>query len=412
MCLCNLSAEVFQLIKDKQNIPITISFVKLFNQLFIFFLYIHKMVKSIRRTGLVLKRIITYLYEYNNGKKCNNMGFLKVDLRGNNVRMEIHMQGGNRKPEQGVAYLIVKGKEIAGVELGELDIKPENSITIWNFSSNQIMGSPFELAQVIGVGVLFPSGKYIASSWVDTPGEVFARGNFSVWKPIEQEKEPQLSAASVAVAAKERNTVVSQGEWKVHQGSLSRASDKSVRDNIAPEPQHKDTVSAAKPEQKDPASPAKPEQKDPEKSAKPEQKDPVSIPESGQKDSVSIPESGQKDPMSILKPDMPTETSSLRRIDISDIRSLPKRNWYLCNNSFLIHGFFNYHYLVLWEKEEDGVKKTYLGVPGIYERPERAMALLFGFPEFATEETVAGGEPEPSEAVTGSFGYWLCLLNL
>lgn len=379
MCLCNLSAEVFQLIKDKQNIPITIPFVKLFNQLFIFFLYIHKMVKSIRRTGLILKRIITYLYEYNNGKKCNNMGFLKVDLRGNNVRMEIHMQGGNRKPEQGVAYLIVKGKEIAGVELGELDIKPENSKTIWNFSSNQIMGSPYELAQVIGVGVLFPSGKYIASSWVDTPGEVFARGNFSVWKPIEQEKEPQLSAASVAVAAKERNTVASQGEWKVHQGSLSRASDKSVRDNIAPEPQHKDTVSAARPEQKGP---------------------------------VSVSESEQKDPMSILKSDMPTETSSLRRIDISDIRSLPKRNWYLCNNSFLIHGFFNYHYLVLWEKEEDGVKKTYLGVPGIYERPERAMALLFGFPEFATEETVAGGEPEPSEAVTGSFGYWLCLLNL
>jgi hypothetical protein len=137
---------------------------------------------------------------------------------------------------------------------------------------------------------------------------------------------------------------------------------------------------------------------------------------------------------------------SPRRIDISDIRKLPKKNWYLCNNSFLIHGFFNYRYLVLCDLEQNGGKKTYLGVPGIYEKPERMMAMLFGFPDFLPEgssytvqeqaeqngqsnltisgkpvsadiraafgtTTAEAGETGANEPL-GSFGYWLCLLDI
>lgn len=104
-----------------------------------------------------------------------------------------------------------------------------------------------------------------------------------------------------------------------------------------------------------------------------------------------------------------------RRIDLSDIRKLPKRNWYLCNNSFLIHGFFNYHYLIVWECDERGEKRTYLGVPGIYERPERMMALLFGFPDFRLETDVMDEkcpQHSPKEEPIGKFGYWLCPLEM
>lgn len=124
-----------------------------------------------------------------------------------------------------------------------------------------------------------------------------------------------------------------------------------------------------------------------------------------------------------------------RRIDISDIKKLPKKNWYLCNNSFLIHGFFNYHYLIVTEQEENGVKKSYLGVPGIYEKPERMMAMLFGFSDFKTQEELETipdetappqeedwdqemeesnrneNKPEPY-SLEGKFGYWLCILDM
>lgn len=83
--------------------------------------------------------------------------------------------------------------------------------------------------------------------------------------------------------------------------------------------------------------------------------------------------------------------TTYRKISLTDIRSLPSPNWHLCNNSFLVHGFFNYHYLVLKTQMEADGEKLYLGVPGIFEKQEAVMALLFGFPEFeALPQEVAG----------------------
>ena len=128
-----------------------------------------------------------------------------------------------------------------------------------------------------------------------------------------------------------------------------------------------------------------------------------------------------------------------KKIEIIDIRKLPKQNWNLCGNSFLIHGFFNYHYLILKTVEDPEKKQQFLGVPGIYAQQERMMALLFGFPEFesaensadllrtaqaadssshdsqrniAAENTATDSQPHhvPSETSDGTFGYWMCPL--
>lgn len=76
----------------------------------------------------------------------------------------------------------------------------------------------------------------------------------------------------------------------------------------------------------------------------------------------------------------------------------------MCNNSFLIHGFFNYRYLMLKKVSTGEKKELYLGVPGIYERPEYAMALVFGFPDFEP----ADKQNKPLE--NGVFGYWMTQL--
>lgn len=109
---------------------------------------------------------------------------------------------------------------------------------------------------------------------------------------------------------------------------------------------------------------------------------------------------------------------SYQKIEITDIRKLPKRNWHLCNNSFLVHGFFNYHYLILKTVSCQDKTERYLGVPGIYEQPERMMALLFGFPEF--EAVQSGSDSQTTNAqrlnaastdASGTFGYWMCRLS-
>ena len=57
--------------------------------------------------------------------------------------------------------------------------------------------------------------------------------------------------------------------------------------------------------------------------------------------------------------------------------------------------------------EMNGEKQQPLGIPGIYEQPERMMAMLFGFPEFEAAAAVSSD----SKDMTGVFGYWMCPLN-
>ncbi len=89
------------------------------------------------------------------------------------------------------------------------------------------------------------------------------------------------------------------------------------------------------------------------------------------------------------------------QIELRELRDLPRRYWYLGNNSFLLHGFFNYRYLVVGKT---GGGRWFLGVPGIYQRQERVMAAIFGFPEFVPT-AAAEDESETGEPVN-RFGCW------
>ena len=90
------------------------------------------------------------------------------------------------------------------------------------------------------------------------------------------------------------------------------------------------------------------------------------------------------------------EVSAIQ-IELSDLRELPKCYWYLGNNSFLLHGFFNYRHL-LFGRLPDG--KWFIGVPGIYARQERVMASVFGFPRFMHIGVSEPGTSVPQETVT------------
>ena len=66
------------------------------------------------------------------------------------------------------------------------------------------------------------------------------------------------------------------------------------------------------------------------------------------------------------------------KIQRQELSRLPRKEWRIANNSFLLHGFYNYHHLLYIE--EDG--KTWVGVPGIFHEKEQEAAKAFGFPEF------------------------------
>lgn len=96
------------------------------------------------------------------------------------------------------------------------------------------------------------------------------------------------------------------------------------------------------------------------------------------------------------------ERLQCRKIRRNDLGELARGEWKLANNSFLLHGYYNYHHLLLIEEGDDCI----LGVPGIYHRRERQAAECFGFFEFREAEGLPVTLSEQERNDYERFGYW------
>lgn len=83
-------------------------------------------------------------------------------------------------------------------------------------------------------------------------------------------------------------------------------------------------------------------------------------------------------------------------------------------NSFLLHGFYQYRHILLIQMgmrnrrmrtEKEGEERYFLGVPGILCKQQKAVAEMFGFPEFM--ESRYGNEGGHGRGRAGGFGYFL-----
>ena len=316
-----------------------------------------------------MKRFITYVYVYENGIKGKNAGFIKAELRDGRVRMEIQLRGLGRYQGKVDLDLIVPAQEKdSGIRLpfGAVEFHHGMANAYLEDSERQIAKSNYDFQQVAGVRMELDETHYLASCWVENAEKC-------VCHPL---------------AVQNRN--------------LERLSDCKNSADCARNPECN--------------------------SEKRENISPTIV----QKVQQQILENKQQMCEQTEEKQGSVENNAavsvtLRKIDLSDIHKFPKQNWYLCNNSFLIHGFFNYHHLMVKKVTENSKNKYYLGVPGVYDKPERMMALLFGFPEFEAGQQEADMDNGKSQqqvdcqAVnqskeetqgTGNFGYWYCLLDM
>ena len=84
---------------------------------------------------------------------------------------------------------------------------------------------------------------------------------------------------------------------------------------------------------------------------------------------------------------------------------LGERCQILINNSFLLHGFYNYRHLILGKDCRiggGGDMCFYLGVPGVFFEREKMVAVMFGFEGFECAGPVE----------IGKFGYYLRSVEL
>lgn len=92
------------------------------------------------------------------------------------------------------------------------------------------------------------------------------------------------------------------------------------------------------------------------------------------------------------------------RIEPGDIGLFPIENWVLGNNSFLLHGYYNFRHLIFAKRRVLDGEEFILGVPGVYQNREKFMAKMFGFAQFKCSKNV--------EQKTGEFGYWYLKINM
>ena len=92
---------------------------------------------------------------------------------------------------------------------------------------------------------------------------------------------------------------------------------------------------------------------------------------------------------------LPGDTVVCLKVMPADIGRLPRPNWMLSNNGFLMYSFVKYRYIV-FAKVTQG--RYELWVPGNYEKSEELMAQMFGFYCFRSVKS--------KKASAGDFGYW------
>ncbi|MCD8068894.1 MAG: hypothetical protein LUE87_08410 [Lachnospiraceae bacterium] len=85
-------------------------------------------------------------------------------------------------------------------------------------------------------------------------------------------------------------------------------------------------------------------------------------------------------------------------IEPRDFVILQERCQAMVQNSFLLHGFYQYRHLLLGRQRGERGMNYYLGVPGVLYEKERAAALFYGFEGFESARV---------PAQEGSFGYYM-----
>lgn len=270
-----------------------------------------------------MQRFVTYIYVYENGRKADNAGYAKIETRGERGQIDIHfLYGGIYRGKGTVAFLYAENEKMIYIPIGEFSIENGTGMGMITFQTKVLAGTDLGFSKIDGIYIVDSENRKYLSFWKDVNITDFGEGNF-----VEYSLDIPLPET-------------------VHEPQ-EELSDEAVQKEIL-------------------------------KDAEQESLHTMEIPVRN-----SFPEYTMEDAWkNLVKTKTPVQVNdkvSAVQIELSDLRELPKNYWYLGNNSFLLHGFFNYHHLLFGRLPEG---KWFIGVPGIYARQERVMASVFGFPEF------------------------------
>jgi len=351
-----------------------------------------------------MKRFVTYIYAYEEEKKGSNVGFARIEIRGQDARIEIHLRGVYAASAACRVYLFQReaagGKEatgVTGVLVGEMKLANGSGDGAVVLKGGRVGASPYGITEMEGLFFVIGEERILMSRWREGAPFKVGLSGFREWQPEEtKEKTAEKGLAAETAAQNEvREAAAVQPEQNSQTAAQGMAQGK------------RGEAAAVQPEQKEP-TPAQdvPSGSRAETAAAGEEMEAIHATELPMRNlfpeydwNAVWEELCREHKPAALFEEWDTQCIQL---ELKDLRSLPKKYWYLGNNSFLLHGFFNYRYLVLGRTAEE---RWFLGVPGVYQRQERVMAAIFGFPEFFAAGP--GGERREGREPVNHFGCWV-----
>lgn len=397
------------------------------------------------------RRLISYIYAYEGDVKGKNIGFAKLETRNGQCKISVNVKkvyvGGN---DMGV-YLLSNGEEIL---LGTMFIRNGAGEFRTIVQANNIDGSGYEMDQCYGLTIhdVKDSWQSYATIWEDAvayAAEVELKENKQ--KPeLVQDYEPIIKEIEKEVAAQEELKELESNKFDENESENQETAENQEQqeiqvDHIEPETFVEEQLKSAdevvesmgyvdavlmERELEEELEELKEET---EESFETEMDITSEISEQQEIEPVvevidePIVIGDQEELERLLKEEennRPRDTwQSFRKaypkiqafdyekgceiitIKPQDIGMLPREIWVYGNNSFLLHGYYNYRYLILAKLENpDGMPRYLLGVPGHYYSNEKYMASMFGFPNFVLSKQQPVGD--------GRFGYWYTDIKL
>lgn len=344
-----------------------------------------------------MKRFVTYIYSYEDRKKGSNVGFARFEIRGEDCKVEIHMRGiYNGRPGCRVYLFREDAGDIEGIVIGEIKIVNGSGDFGAVIKAEKIGESPFGIYDMEGLFLLGEDDRIFMSRWKEGAPIEVCKERFRVWTPKQVEEQRKVQQTVSQNTAPQRSKEIR----RTIQGALSRQMNQGTPMNpnnqTTPNNQTNQNNQINQNNQAD-------QNVHLEKS--------IEIPKENSEEIQEKAENiaATEIPMRNIFPTYnwsniwenlqkghpvyaPFEDKNIAcvRIELKDLRELPKRYWYLGNNSFLLHGFFNYRYLVIGRMDAD---RWFIGIPGIYQHQERVMAAIFGFSEFIPTAVNKGNSP-------------------
>jgi len=390
------------------------------------------------------ERMICYLYEYQDGHKGANVGYVKLEKRGEKCRVLIQMR---RADLATLPQAALFQQEKTGVLLIPIGVMRDNNGSMkgqYEGNVDNLAGTGLSLDDVHGVLVYVEEGHYFASTW--NLEQIDAR-QLRWWQGDQHEDAGKAEALPEGGNETPQNMVISSDGSNGTPQNMDVSSDSSsetlqnkvVSSDSSSETPQKEVASSERGINTPRREVASSERgiNTPRKevvssgsgsniaqkfadhlasaqagiSRKPENASMERCSQSAEVTGQSICGScpfqrkeldyGKKMLLTfpVMRPFGERYPGQCVRIEPQDIGCLPMRMWSLSGNPFLMQGYFQYRHLIFMEWEKGYV----IGVPGIYSNMMQSKAENAGFREFIA---ICG-----QKNCRGAFGYWLMPLD-